>query len=143
MTIEFINLYELLRTRGIETGTLATAIEQVGIYGWDRYGRFKQFSHDSLEAAPAFDALAAHAKPYEADDMPPIDLDDGTGIYYSYGWPANELPNFAAIESEQPPEPEKRKVNTKTENSTLAIVGGLLLTIRGELEPVRNFVCEA
>jgi hypothetical protein len=76
--------------------------------------------------------------------MPPIDLDDGTGVYFSYGWPATELPNFAAIESEQPPEPERRKVNTKTENSTLAIVGALRAIIMGELsvKPHPEFASE-
>ena len=145
MTIEYIQMYDLLRSRGISPGTLATAIEKVGIYGWDRYGRFKHFAHDSPWAVPAFNALAGQAQHDDPASMEPIDHDDGTGVYCRYGWPADKLPDFAAIEAGAPPAPERPGVNAKSENSTLAIVGGLLEFIKGELgtRPHPEFASEA
>ena len=134
MTIEYIQLYDLLRARGISPGTLATAIEQVGIYGWDRYGRFKHFTKDSPEAVPAFNALAGHAQHDDPNTMAPIDHDDGTGVYSRYGWPADKLPDFADIEAGMPPAPTlPRPTQRSDEDATLAIVGALLDFIKGKV----------
>ena len=37
-------------------GAIATAIEKSGIFGWDRFGRWKEFKPDSKEAGRALDA---------------------------------------------------------------------------------------
>lgn len=61
--VNFQTLAQLLEA-GHTTGVLATAIEKHGVYGWDRYGRFRQFKSNeqpsgaSGSAAPPIAATA-------------------------------------------------------------------------------------
>jgi len=69
--VKFRDLGSLLYD-DVGTGILATAIEQHGIQGWDRYDRFVDFKPDSSEAHLALDLLAAQAawSRDESDDTP-------------------------------------------------------------------------
>lgn len=147
MSEEFVPLgYLLIEPRAPQgrpwgPGTLATAIERSGIYGWDRFMRFRKFAPNSPEAAQALDALARQAQhdPDDRENQPPVERDDGTGSFYSFGWPRDKLPEFAAIEGEDADAPAPpRRGSLRTENATLAIVGGLLAFIFGELGNKRH-----
>lgn len=144
MTAEFTPLYVLYGS-GKSPGTLATAIEKAGIYGWDRYGRFKHFKPNEPEVHLALDALAWQARHEDDPDSPSPMFDEGINALSRFGWPANEQPDFAAIEAGALPAPERPHVNQKSENSTLAIVGSLLAFIKGELgtPPHPEFASEA
>lgn len=108
----FVSIGEILeyhkdRPQMASIATLATAIEQVGIYAWDRYGRFKHFSGESEYASKALELLAlVHA--YESDTSPHDDYEDRHPLdeasdwqednpYLRYGWAKEVLPDFEAI----------------------------------------------
>ena len=55
---EFLSLAKLLTQRKVSVAALATAIESHGVYGWDRFGRLKEFKSDSKGAGKALDLLA-------------------------------------------------------------------------------------
>ena len=137
MTVEYTPLYVLYK-RGISPGTLATAIESGGIYGWDRYGRFKRFEANAPEVHPALNALAGQAQHEDDPDSPSPMFDEGTDAFNRFGWPANELPDFAAIEAGMPPAPPRPQPSRRSEDATLAIVGALLDFIKGKVGESRK-----
>ncbi len=100
----FVSLLELLRAGLWSTGILATAIEKVGIQGWDRYGRFVH-AKSNEERRTALDLLAdfvswrreAQARDgfqcYEFSDYP------GGDMLRYWGWSAQDLPDFSVMPS--------------------------------------------
>lgn len=95
-------LGDLLREK-VTVATLATAIENAGIYGWDRYGRIGP-ADESLKKR-ALDLLAKQLE-WEGDPLvgsdedprSPLELsEDSNGPFGSYGWPIDRLPDFEAI----------------------------------------------
>jgi hypothetical protein len=127
---DFLSLKHCLDL-GHSVGVLATAIETVGIFTWDRYGRFMAFDKTSVEAADALDVLARFLAFLESpwdDDEP--DLDDPDSVLSLCGWPRHQLPDLAEDQS-SPQRPRSTPAMTKTESSSLPIIGALLLFIRG------------
>ena len=139
---ELVSLAHLIAAKKLEPGTLATAIENQGIEGWDRYNRFRQFKGpDDENVRKALDALAREAAfnseiSYGDHERSPANecYDDGEGIFWRYGWRQESMPDFAAIEAVDTGLPSRSPTNsTKANNASLAIIGALLRYIRGEL----------
>jgi hypothetical protein len=130
--VEFVSLGQCLQD-GKSYAVLASAIEQHGIYTWDRFGRFGHFKPGSAEADDVLDVLAlqyaAEQSPYDDDDE---DFDSPDSLLRLCGWPRDKLPDFAPFEAEMAGSP-KRPGNAKEELNNLMIVGGLLACILGEL----------
>ena len=137
-----MSLAQLLYQHQLAHGTLASAIEQTGVFSWDRYGRFRHFEASSPEALRALELLAnAYAASLNADGS---DLD---GAFFgeesfrdsggeSFGWPAQQAPDFSAIAQGLQLVDQPRRSTTvqpKTDNANLAIILGLLRFIKGEL----------
>lgn len=127
----FMTLSELIKTN-ISVGTLASAIEQSGIYTWDRFGRFGKACDSDRERA--FHLLEAQHK-WEADaeaersDDPRSPLEQYDGFWDSpfdrFGWAAEVAPNFANIRQSQVEDVPKPvgKVRRKAPD---AFVGGFV-----------------
>lgn len=93
-----VSLGDLIRDE-ISVGALATAIENEGIYCYDRYGRF--LTADCKAKVEALDLLAEmYAWSIGADeDRSPLDMDQEQEIwkYEKYGWPVEGVPNFESL----------------------------------------------
>jgi hypothetical protein len=104
--VTLVTLSDLLRD-GVAIPALATAIEKIGIYGWDKCGRFGNVGDDGKEIALN---LLAKQLAWEGDPLPdksgdsrsPRELsdDDSNGEFGHFCWPAGELPDFDAIDHE-------------------------------------------
>lgn len=157
--VEFNELGTLMRDEKIELGTLASAIEQGGIHGWDKYGRFQLFSKNSPESQEALEAIANQFA-WEVDssyppELSPLDSVEGFCTYTKYGWPKDALPDFEKLSksSENLPVPGKRpSAIARSENSNLAIIGSMVSCVitkinkgrtklyRSEAELIREMV---
>ncbi len=138
-----LRLGQLIFEANIPEGVIATAIEQHGVYSWDRYGRFKHFGPESDKAARALDHLA---RCYDArtdfDNEGWFDWEvfsDAGGD--SYCWPSSHAPDFDAIRTGQiqPSQMSRRQAPSeiKSENAHAGIILGLLRFIKGELPGIR------
>lgn len=132
---EFYPLRYLVVERQLEVSVLATAIEQQGVYGFDRFGRFKHAAGTSSEAARALDALAAQYKT-SADPEVPYALDTAAweAVFDNYGWPASNLPSFESLivdDAVAPPRPNLER-RSKSDGNQLRLIGGLLRFIKGD-----------
>lgn len=121
---------------GVAIGTLATAIEKYGIWGWDRYGRSRHFSHDSEKGKEALDLLAAQSNFMGDSEQELSPLDEGQlqpiSPYDTFGWKESEVPDFEAIEREDPgPPPPRPQSASKSANAYLVVIGVLLEFIKG------------
>ena len=118
----FISLIELLdRPLCITIGQIATAIENRGVYGWDRFGRFAKSDKKNAIKENALDALAKLWREQQAweedpknwdpeegwiDEFPLNDLHiEGSHPLQFFGWPNAQLPPFHAAEGAQSPAP--------------------------------------
>ncbi len=137
-----LSLGDLLLRSTVRVGVLATAIEQHGIYSWDRYGRFKHFGPGSIEAGAALDVLAKYFDALcDADETRWFDessFRDGGADHYC--WPSSKLPNLdaadASLEVASPrmrTGPEKR-----SDSGLLHMIGALLLTMDGKAGQPRH-----
>ncbi len=150
-------LGRLLLTGRAKVGTIATAIDRHGIYGYDKMGRLLPVGSDPWDQAGVLDLLRKYihvANGRRTDALKVLDDPE----FAKYGWPQEYLPDFAAIAAEPvtpivqsapaspiPPSPEVQSAlsnaslsavstaSTKGENANLAIIGGLLAIIKGEL----------
>jgi len=138
---QFITLIELLDgPTYITVGQLASAIEKGGVYGWDRFGRFKKSDDQNAIKKDALNALAElmrdvtawnrdpkHCDPEEGllDEFPLNDLHiEGAHPLQFFGWPKREIPKFCAPEgAESAPFPSHLGVST---NALYNIIGALL-----------------
>lgn len=142
--IRLVTFYDLLQ-QGYTVAQLATAVEQYGVTGWDRFGRFGDHAPPSKGegARQALDALAAFAR-YERNfearvaaeslDQDAIDgsraIDDFDGWIdvplHHFGWPEDALPALHHIPLEpHPPLPGKAPDPFRT-STALHIIGALL-----------------
>lgn len=103
----FLSLAHLLNQK-ISVGTLATAIEEEGVYTWDRFGRFGLAKDE--DRSTAFSLLAAmHAWAMDpdvqgsADPRSPLELaeDYQSPDFCIFGWPVERAPNFEKIRLSQ------------------------------------------
>ncbi len=143
--VDFVSVNHCLRD-GVTEGALATAIEKEGVYTWDRFGRFRCFKPPAPEAESVLSVLANVYARYSSDA--PDDLDDGDddspdSLLRLCGWPKPKLPDFRSIEGSEPvvsmpPESTRPTPGAKLVRADLALIGGLLLFIKGELGNKRH-----
>jgi len=124
---QFVNLFELLGD-GYQPSVLATAIENNGLYGWDRFGRYGPIKAVSDDAQRALNSLAnihdamvdpdPHAEPWD-------DLIDHDSIISRYGWMQSMLPDLKKIQEGIVEGPRPQSV-AKFENNSLMLIGALL-----------------
>lgn len=126
---EFVSLHDA-RALGVSVGTLATAIQRHGIFGWDRYNRLVHSDQENRLSERALDALA------DAVDAGDGSLSDGAieprpedSPWLNCGWPADECPNFQSIAAGQ------RERRAPAEPRRLA---GHLLLIDAQRELLRS-----
>ncbi|HJV26323.1 MAG TPA: hypothetical protein VJ673_11580 [Aromatoleum sp.] len=128
-----------LIARGVSHATLATAIENHGIYGWDQYGRFRQARGREKEAplrllARSYAWLHSMDRnsPYD-DELDPLSRaeDEAETIF---GWPADQCPDFDAIKAGTKIvlPPQRKGAETKVTSSRLVIIAALARALRIE-----------
>ena len=170
------NLYTVGRILALQKGkpgSIQTAIEREGIYGFDGVGRVKHFSTQAAEIKAVELALAAYAKMLAQGIQPDFDK-----VYHEslscFGWPRNRLPDFVSIEAEPLPQPViagartpavvmpgeaepvtvlqpdtlapgKRIAPTKADRANDTIVAALMAFINGDLSgtPHPDYVSQA
>lgn len=87
----------------VSAGQIATEIETNGIYGWDRFQRFKHFEPQSQEALEALDLLAsglAHNEKLESEgdqSSPTWPIDGEPTRDDRYGWTDLDMPKFVKV----------------------------------------------
>jgi hypothetical protein len=147
-----VTFYDLLQ-QGYTVAQLATAVEQYGVTGWDRFGRFADHAPPSKGegARQALDVLAAFARyerTFEArvvaesanedaiDCSSAIDDFDGwaDAPLHHFGWPEDGLPALHYIPPQpQPTRPAKAPDPFRT-TTALHIIGALLEFIESRHE---------
>lgn len=147
----FISIGELLTrplpgcSASVSTATLATAIEQHGVYGWDSYGRFVHLKANGegdkvVHFREALKAVALEAEHEWATtieqfpDQSPAEQGTGQGtVFDRYGWRVAELPDFHSIEQSIPTAPRRSPQTTRMENATLTLIGVMhALMVKGK-----------
>ncbi len=132
---EFVSLATLYFEEGIPAGSLASAIEQQGVGGWDRFDRYRLFKDQVPEEQRALDRLARqHAQdtdPERRDDNE--DLDPTSDPLFFFGWKRSECPIFAEYDVGPKP-PRRRSDAVKIEKTELMILGALLYVIEGNAD---------
>lgn len=149
MTMELKTLLHLIKREQVEIATLADAIEKNGIYGWDRFGRYKKFDakctgHDGAKYQAVLDRLAEQYQ-WSSDDIPDMerqspveeaeDFPDYSSVLY-WGWPSELVPDFASIAqkaADNPAPPKRNRSNPKGDNHSMRLVGALLEIIDGTI----------
>lgn len=150
MAVNFYSFFRLL-IEGKEIGALATEVEKVGTYGWDRFGRYKSFTRpapaNGKDATPspewlnALDCLAqVHIERLTTPAGQTFRIEQYLDLpahpLHFYGWPESDLPALESMVGDQPPSPLAAVESTR-ENDLLTI-GILLRVIRGEFKCRRN-----
>lgn len=128
----FVLLYSIEDQAALSNpGALATAIEQVGIWGWDRYGRFMHFPHGGDKAQEALDMIAEEYKEQTENQWYPVEAEpDDESLFfdhpaYAFGWAKAVLPEFT-INPDAPKNPVARKgAETRTVPSLHKIIAAL------------------
>lgn len=139
---EFVSLAELLFQRGVSVGSLATEVEDSGVHGWDRFGRFKRFAPEDGEALRVLDRLAlhydkvSHSERYAEDSGIP---DPESDLLYYFGWAVDRLPSF--VEGEAVRKPQRPQSAAREENSALRLVEALRRLALGDLTGNRHPDC--
>lgn len=134
--LKFYYLDHLIRVEGIHEGVLATAIEKVGVFGYDRYGRFNRYGHESLPGKRALDALAAQFESCQfPGDEQAIDSGEWAETFCRFGWPIDQRPDFDSLSRSDLKAPPRRVVHPgrMKEDSDLRIIFALLEFIKGGL----------
>jgi hypothetical protein len=124
---QFLSLFDLL-TDGYQPSVLATAIENHGLHGWDRFGRYGPMSAVSVDAKLALNALAnIHEAMVNPDPQAePWDLSvDHYSIISRYGWMQSVRPDLAKIQEGIVEVPRPQSV-AKYEKNVLMLIGALL-----------------
>lgn len=124
---EYTDLFTLAET--IKAYKLAAAVEYHGIHA-NRFGKWREFKPGSPEAGEILSALAsqcAWANSPEDGTQSPIDeaLMFGEASPYRAGWPADKLPDFAAIPDTKP---VRQSSQTKTDDSAMLLLASLAIT---------------
>lgn len=136
--ITFMRLGTAMFRDNVLPGTLATAIEQFGIYTWDRFGRLRHYPLDTPEAQKALDYVAMV---FESWSRPPeeqfeyMDFEEWGGD--AYGWPESKCPDFKALDAsiqQRHTHAPQAKPSVKGENANAGMVLALLRFIKGELD---------
>lgn len=132
----FTSLHQLLYTDDHQVAlsapsAIATAIENHGIWGWDRFGRFKFFAPDSVEAQKALDMVAIEyeyqnqSQPHSLEQEHFHDMFDTEHPALGLGWAEDKKPAFTS-DSNLPENPVRNKsAETKAGNSLYKIIAAL------------------
>jgi hypothetical protein len=156
------SLADLLSNK-MDVATLATAIEEKGIYTWDRFGRMIEATNgdanDLYSQARVLDLLALVYK-NAVDAQNDIDsgvghdarrdldgfIEDFDGPLVRFGWPSDECPDFAtykpehsvpkAISQAGPPD-EEGLILTRERKSLEAIIRVLMKEAKMPTEPYK------
>lgn len=105
----FRALSEFITIEKVSVATLATAIENHGIYTWDRFGRYKKMMTGEY-VDRALKLLADHRKwerdpdiEFLEDPRSPLQQYEGDwdNPYDHFGWAAEVVPDFESIHSQQ------------------------------------------
>ncbi|WP_397533406.1 hypothetical protein [Roseateles sp.] len=136
---DFVSVAQLHFELGVSIGALATAIEEKGVWGWDRFGRFVLLP-PSVQAVPAIqpvqplqDVLNRLAKQHQFNEGPGDldgDLDPTSDPLWFHGWRFKDLPDFTGI-SERQPSPKRAGDIARVENGLYMQIGALLEVIIG------------
>lgn len=139
----FKKIYDYLEgsveDRKISIGLLATAIEDenIGIYTWDRFGRFGKA--DAIAEKEILNFLADFYRnerdfgEFTDDILSTLKGEKGRSVEPSiyFGWPNDKIPDFEKlakqnIEPDLPdPRPQEKAAITKKLNTLLVIIGAL------------------
>lgn len=128
---ELVTLRHLLE-QGTNIGAIATAIEQLGIWGWDRFGRFGLVSDAYKAGALDILALEHHWQVWHEPGISPLEqaLGEEIDVFSSFGWRTDRLPDFAALETGLDTRPQTsahaRSAATKARDTVLLVVAGLM-----------------
>lgn len=150
-------LYDLL-AEDYTVAQLATTVEEHGIHGWDRFGRYGEHKTNSPGAEQALDALADF---YEKEQdfwermntHPPESYEDWeitiasesplevarefqTLAIHHFGWPMGELPYIDR--AERYPQIPKRKKHEADPTNLLRIIGALLDFLDSRQRPYKQ-----
>jgi len=93
----------LLMRKG-KPGSIRTAIDRGGVYGFDGMGRVTYYDADDKELGELDAALEQYAQVLLRGLEPELSLIEAAACV-RFGWPKMRLPDFAAIEAEPVPEP--------------------------------------
>jgi len=102
----FVTFGEVYALGKASAGEIATEIETNGIYGWDRFERFRHFDKDSDEVKKVLDALAygvKHNHEIETGDYKDswpdcaYGQESGPNVVDLFGWSEMDLPKFAKV----------------------------------------------
>lgn len=137
----FLTFTDLIYKLDHSIATLATAVEQHGIYFWDRFGRFsKSTNGKGVEAA--LDNLAWLYKERFDDELGEEKIDEDMYREWGdrYGWLSSDFPDLEGIVKNQSSAPEAPKPSgpgqVKSDNANAGIIRALLMFIRGEFKEV-------
>lgn len=139
------NPFGYLIRKGIATpGEIATEIEANGIYGWDRFNRFKHFGKGTPEALEALDLMAAGlARNTELDiqgdqESTRWPFEDYPTREDLYGWTDLDMPKFVKVD-----EPPVNKASvTKYANSEAKLLAAFMAVGNFDIDGI-NRVSEA
>ena len=142
-----VTFFDLLRD-GYTVAQLATAVEQHGVTGWDRYGRYGTFKPSDDATKSALDALAEclraedrfwDEKSQEPNPDPAEGNLDGSFIdrledwwslpIHRFGWPEERVPAID-LTSEPPPPRSKGRANGENMTTLLNILGCVMLCMQ-------------
>lgn len=135
---DFISLAWLHFEQRIGIGALATAIENHGVWGWDRFERWRRFDKDSEEQRTALNRLARQCELNAQSEPAAPDLDPTSDPLFFFGWLAADLPDFAADVVSAPQVPKRRGDIARVANTDLTIIGAMLFTLEGKLGCARH-----
>jgi hypothetical protein len=143
-----VTFFDLL-SEGYTVAQLATAVEQHGVIGWDRYGRYGTFKPSDDATKSALDALADflraedrfwEKKSQEPNPDPAEGNLDGSFIntledwwslpIHRFGWQRDNLPPIDR--KIEPLAPKRRKKEDEFSQKTLLNIIGCFLSYIGE-----------
>jgi hypothetical protein len=143
-----VTFFDLLR-EGYTVAQLATTVEQHGVTGWDRYGRYGTFKPSDDATKSALDALAKYLQSEEdywnkkSQEQPPdlsefISEDPFIDIFedwfslpiHRFGWQRDNLPPMDR--KIEPLAPKRRKKEYEFSQKTLLNIIGCFLSYIAE-----------
>ncbi|KQP22119.1 hypothetical protein [Pseudorhodoferax sp. Leaf267] len=139
----FCRLDVLVLQLGKTPAQLATAIEEDGIDGYDRFGRQGPFSKESFEAKEALEVLADHAlwqARWQVDDddltqSPAADFREFS-VWSRLGWPKGKLlkmkPDVGGTLTVARKKQPRTQDTARIDKTNLHIIGALLTMIEGK-----------
>jgi len=118
----WLSLGSLLSSRKVTVAKLATAIENDGIYTWDRFGRFSLANEE--DKMKALDLLAEmYSRP---GSSVPLEIhDEQADSTFLFGWAGAVCPDFETIQDSNPKPPLRKSAETNSRRTLLIIIAAL------------------